>query len=72
MKKIDLSGLRIFKSPEYYKLFEKILIKIDYKKEKISSLYELINLKYFKKKKIFSKKNMEYNNKSNINNNIFK
>jgi hypothetical protein len=50
MKKIDLSGLRIFKSPEYYKLFEKILIKIDYKKEKISSLYELINLKYYKKK----------------------
>ena len=72
MKKIDLSGLRIFKSPEYYKLFEKILIKIDYKKEKISSLYELINLKYYKKKTIFNKKNMEYNNKSNINNYIFK
>ena len=50
MKKIDFSGLRIFKSPEYYKLFEKILMKIDYKKEKISSLYELINLKYYKKK----------------------
>ena len=56
MKKIDLSGLRIFKSPEYYKLFEKILIKIDYKKEKISSLYELINLKHFKKKKFSVKK----------------
>ena len=56
MKKIDLSGLRIFKSPEYYKLFEKILIKIDYKKEKISSLYELINLKHYKKKKFSVKK----------------
>ena len=56
MKKIDFSGLRIFKSPENYKLFEKMLVKIDYKKEKISSLYELINLKYYKKKNFSVKK----------------
>ena len=56
MKKIDFSGLRIFKSPENYKLFEKMLVKIDYKKEKISSLYELINLKYYKKKQFSIKK----------------
>ena len=32
-KKIDISNLRIFESPSYYRIFEKLLLNIDYKNE---------------------------------------
>ena len=56
-KNINISNLRLFESPSYYRIFEKILIKVDYKKEKILSLTDLIHNKYHKKKKFSAKKN---------------
>ena len=58
-KNINISNLRLFESPSYYRIFEKILLKVDYKKEKILSLTDLIHNKYHKKKKFSAKKNWE-------------
>ena len=56
-KKIDISNLRIFESPSYYRIFEKILLNIDYKNEKLLSLSDLIHYKLHKKKKFYPKEN---------------
>ena len=56
-KKIDISNLRIFESPSYYRIFEKILLNIDYKNEKLLSLSDLIHYKLHKKKKFSPKEN---------------